>query len=424
MQKQRGYIYRAGDWWYIKYRDTVVDTDRSSSTFNQTVRKQLVKQLVPVAPEDQRLKRPPESVLAEAEKFLRPLNEGSLTPQSTQALGQFVENVYFPHAAQQKRASTLKTDRNRWNTHLKARLVNVRLREFRTVTGEKLIADIARQNDLSKATLKQLKSLLSAIFKHAKRQGFIDGVNPMQDVSIPKARKSEPTYAYSLDELNRMFAVLDERSAAIVAVAGFSGLRRSEIQGLRWTNYDGTTLRVERSVWEGVVDDTKTQASNESVPVIRALARRLDKYRESLRNRRPEAPIFAASNGQPLRLNNILRSCILPALNRCEYCHEEEAGHDEAQAGHEYKRDASLPAWHGWHAFRRGLATNLHSLGVDDHTIKAILRHSSVTVTQRSYIKSLPKHSIDAMNTFDSSIAEVVHKRDIDSAGDEKQLLN
>jgi len=76
-------------------------------------------------------------------------------------------------------ASTLKTDRNRWKTHLRPRCAEVRLREFRKVTGEHLLQEIARQNSLSKATLKQLKSLLSAIFKHAKRQGFIDGVNPM-----------------------------------------------------------------------------------------------------------------------------------------------------------------------------------------------------------------------------------------------------
>jgi hypothetical protein len=25
--------------------------------------------------------------------------------------------------------------------------------------------------------------------------------------------------------------------------------------------------------------------------------------------------------------------------------------------------------WHGWHAFRRGLATNLHTLGVSDIVI-------------------------------------------------------
>jgi hypothetical protein len=30
--------------------------------------------------------------------------------------------------------------------------------------------------------------------------------------------------------------------------------------------------------------------------------------------------------------------------------------------------------WKGWHAYRRGLATNLHELGVPDKVIQAILR--------------------------------------------------
>jgi site-specific recombinase XerD len=41
-----------------------------------------------------------------------------------------------------------------------------------------------------------------------------------------------------------------------------------------------------------------------------------------------------------------------------------------------------LPAWHGWHAFRRNLAGNLYRLGVDDLVIQRILRHSNVAVTQ------------------------------------------
>src|SRR5512142_1560998 len=43
--------------------------------------------------------------------------------------------------------------------------------------------------------------------------------------------------------------------------------------------------------------------------------------------------------------------------------------------------------WRGWHAFRRGLATNLHGLGVADLVIQAILRHSDVSVTRQAYIK-------------------------------------
>jgi hypothetical protein len=42
-----------------------------------------------------------------------------------------------------------------------------------------------------------------------------------------------------------------------------------------------------------------------------------------------------------------------------------------------------------WHAFRRGLATNLHRLGVQDEITQRTLRHSNVGVTQRCYIKTV-----------------------------------
>ena len=47
-----------------------------------------------------------------------------------------------------------------------------------------------------------------------------------------------------------------------------------------------------------------------------------------------------------------------------------------------------LPEWHGWHAARRGLGTNLYRLGVPEKTIQAILRHANVSTTNTFYIKS------------------------------------
>jgi hypothetical protein len=44
----------------------------------------------------------------------------------------------------------------------------------------------------------------------------------------------------------------------------------------------------------------------------------------------------------------------------------------------EYRNGNAGVSWHGWHAFRRGLATTLHRLRVPDKTIQAILRHSNV----------------------------------------------
>jgi len=44
--------------------------------------------------------------------------------------------------------------------------------------------------------------------------------------------------------------------------------------------------------------------------------------------------------------------------------------------------------WHGWHAFRRGLASNLSALGVPDNVIQQILRHGDLATTQRFYRKT------------------------------------
>jgi integrase len=58
------------------------------------------------------------------------------------------------------------------------------------------------------------------------------------------------------------------------------------------------------------------------------------------------------------------------------------------------------PEWHGWHAFRRSLATTLHALGEKDQTIQNILRHANVKTTQQCYIKSVPVNSKKAMRKF------------------------
>jgi len=93
--------------------------------------------------------------------------------------------------------------------------------------------------------------------------------------------------------------------------------------------------------------------------------------------------MFATADGQkPVSLNNVLCRQIRPALKA---------------AGLGY-------LWHGWHGFRRGLATVLHDRGVDDLTIQSIMRHADVSTTRRCYIKRLPKQSIAAMEQFNELV--------------------
>ena len=56
---------------------------------------------------------------------------------------------------------------------------------------------------------------------------------------------------------------------------------------------------------------------------------------------------------------------------------------------HQFVRDDAFPRWHGWHAFRRGIATNLHQLGVAEKDIQAIPRHSNIGITMNIYVKSV-----------------------------------
>jgi hypothetical protein len=60
--------------------------------------------------------------------------------------------------------------------------------------------------------------------------------------------------------------------------------------------------------------------------------------------------------------------------------------------------------WKGWHGFRRGLASNLNRLGVDDSIIQSILRHSTVTTTQNHYIKTVRPDAVAAMRRLSDAL--------------------
>jgi integrase len=89
--------------------------------------------------------------------------------------------------------------------------------------------------------------------------------------------------------------------------------------------------------------------------------------------------MFGKGKKNPANLNNMLNREIQPVLNRCGVCRKSKLDHaSDAESSHEYVRDGSLPEWHGFHSFRRGLASTLYSLGVDDVMVQQIMRHQDV----------------------------------------------
>ena len=370
-----------------------------------------------VAPVDEKHKTKA-SVRPLAEAILKPLNERQAPPETITTLGDFVERVYLPYVTEQKRASTSQDYRNKWKQYLAPRCATWWMREVRTCDVQHLLEDIAQVHDLSRTSLRHIKAQLSGIFNHAKQQGYFDGLNPVQGTTVPKARPGAETYAYSLEEVTRIIALLPEPAATIVATAAFTGLRRSELRGLLWENYTGQELRVTRSVWNSIVDEPKTAKSKAPVPVISQLRAMLDAHRKTVKNG-STGPIFANGLGKPVCLNNILNRVILPLLHVCTACAKSKDNHGKTD--HEFKLDTPRVLWHGWHAFRRGLATNLNRLGVPDKTIQAILRHANLSTTMNVYVKAVDEDSVKAMQSLD---ALVCAKRALEQSSDVPTVVN
>jgi integrase len=323
------------------------------------------------------------SVLLLAQKILEPINSKSVQPESSMPVVDFITNYYLPFVQKTLRASTFKDySKDIFERHLRHRLKDYRLRDFRTVHGQRIITSIgSTESDVGHKTLQRIKSFMSGVFKHAKREGFVDGENPMRDVSVmgkPKKFKGE---IYTLDEIDAMFAVLPEPAKTVVATAAFTGLRLAELRGLKWSDFNGETLRVNRTIWRTAVGKPKTDSSEDAVPVLTILQAALNRHRKRV-NGKDDDFIFAGSRkGGSLNLPNLVRRVIIPAFNAC------------------YRNEK--PRWKGWHGFRRGLASNLYSMGVEPVVLQSILRHSDVSTTLEYYVKTDEAKRRDAIQRME-----------------------
>jgi integrase len=394
MRQQKGYLYRRCSGWFLRVCEDVKQPDG-------TIARKLVSKRLPVDYGGNYTTK--KSVQPFVDEILAPVNSGLLNPEATMLVSDFIEKIYLPRYVEKNlRPASIKQYTDVYENHLKPRLGKLTLRSFRTVHGEQMLAQIAEQAKLGRSSLRHCKAFLSGCFKQAMRLGILSGTenNPVQNVSIPRVPEAEQdTYAYSLPEIKSMLAVLPEPARTIVLTAAFSGLRKSELRGLTWDSFDGKELSVTRSAWNKTFSEPKTKRSRSPIPVVRPLAEALEAHRlRAGALAQATLPIFQAGNGQPLNLDNIARRVVMPALSPCAVCKMQEDEH--LPDGHAFQRDSSLPLWHGWHAFRRGLATNLHTLGVADKDIQAILRHSNIGLTMNVYVKSVNESQVSALDSL------------------------
>jgi integrase len=322
------------------------------------------KKLAPVCDEF----RTAASVQHLAREILAPLNAKLTRPESTDTVLHFLENVYLPYCEANVKPSTYDGYKYILKT-LKPHIGNYLLRNFGAVEGERVLNSFANQQPRAQTVLKNTKGFLSGAFRYAVRTGVLS-TNPMRETMLPRGGiRMVSGHAHSLEELGKMLEVLPEPARTIVLTAALTGMRRSEIRGLKWEDFDGETIQVRRSVWRGDVGTTKTTGSKAPIPVIPVLAEALERHKQS----NPGPYIFSGRTGKPILIGSLIERVIRPKL---------------IAAGITFK---------GLHGFRRGLAATLSSLGVPDVVTQQILRHASVEVTRKHYIKVPTGQANEAM---------------------------
>lgn len=372
---QKGQVTVRGEWWVLRYRDYANGGKRESCRLA----------LVADHPDI----RPTETAKAELRfadqitKYLAPVNQGHVV-SSGLTVGEFIEKSYFPRLEWRKQVpdgnelhiepSTVDGYKDIWKVHVKNNpAAKLKLREFKPRDGQRFLDSIPQT--LSHQTHLRIKNFLRGVFTWAIADGQYDGVNPMEEAkaggwskksSAPKPKtereikiRASNEHAYTLVEVAEMLDKLPEPARTVCAVAAFTGLTRSELKGLKWTDYNGETISVQRKIWNGQVGGTKTDAREAGIYVVPLLQKILKKYQTEF------PPV---GDGWIFRGEKLLRPLDLDNLSRRDIPQHING------------------AWFGWHAFRRGLGTRLNEMGVDDKEIQSILRHADINTTTAYYI--------------------------------------
>jgi integrase len=168
---------------------------------------------------------------------------------------------------------------------------------------------------------------------------------------------------------------------------------------LQWQDYDekAGVLNVRREVafdkrGRMVVTEPKTESSKASVPVIAPLAAAFKAWKTAQSATAEGSWMFPASFVRAEHPERVLDALGQTPINPGNF--------DRDQVTPTLKRAGIT--WRGFHSFRRGLATNLHALEVQDIDIQQILRHASVDVTRECYIKRVSataKTNLEKINT-------------------------
>ncbi len=244
--------------------------------------------------------------------------------------------------------------------------------------------------ELVYSSIANIKNTLGAVFKQAKKDGYIK-TNPCHDIEIPKNKDvddPEPR-PFSLKErkaLEDVFIKIYPRYFALIFTGFRTGLRIGELIGLNVTDLNNidACIEVRNNVTRGRSTTPKSKTSKRKVRITDELKKILKEQlsavkKESLKKKWEHVPkwVFVNEVGDHINYGNFINRVWNEAIKKAEISH------------------------HTPHDMRHTYATMRLSLGHPIHEVAKELGHSSPVITYKTYYKFIPNDCTSNINELD-----------------------
>ena len=253
---------RRGDWWTIQVRQDVF-VGGKLKRINKRLR------LAPATMPDREVRK----VVAE---YLRPLNQGMQAVGSATNFAHYVEHTYMTVVMLLFAKST--HDRYEGvelhSPHVRRTLV---ARPHPTLSPA-VFSNMATSS-LAHESRDKIRDVLSSVLRSAVEYGFLLS-NPVENVRMPAERRGKKRNKPYLTptQLDELLDLIAEPYATMVFVAIYTGLRVSELAGLRWDLHE-ESITIDERYCRGDWGAPKSESSNATIGVNKCVVERIHRMR-------------------------------------------------------------------------------------------------------------------------------------------------
>lgn len=206
------------------------------------------------------------------------------------------------------------------------------------------------------------------------------------DAAIPPRQVKSEIEPLTQDQMRSLLDTSrDDKLNALYVLAITTGMRQGELIGLQWKDIelDGGTLRVNRSVYEGVVSPPKTNAGRRTIRLSKLAVSALKQHRVNVatRSERISEWVFSNARGTTIGHQNLHNRSWKPLLKR-----------------------AGLPHSVRFHDLRHSCISLLLARGVPVKVVSEMAGHADISVTLSVYGHVLPDMQGTAADGMDEAL--------------------